>query len=279
MKPHWENLLMSSVSLYIDNLICKEGEAFINYTGEFYLTKKRYNQYYAYSLPFKQIVSDVSIPNANVLQGILINNQFKSVGESGLEGILHHKGTLLFSQDQGNSQITGNFAVKEFNVYITTKAEEDLLFKSAPQVNPKIAQNLTQGLDFNTETYPAIFLKNMGGHDEPLALGTNKGNGITYVRAVVLAQSAFALDAVCGILKRISKKHIPIIESLPFNAVGAFTGITYDYDALRSQADRKATIWDARVSKIMPQTGGVKDLNLEVFAALVDLEIHAFGAD
>ena len=123
MKPHWENLLMSSVSLYIDNLICKEGEAFINYTGEFYLTKKRYNQYYAYSLPFKQIVSDVSIPNANVLQGILINNQFKSVGESGLEGILHHKGTLLFSQDQGNSQITGNFAVKEFNVYITTKAE------------------------------------------------------------------------------------------------------------------------------------------------------------
>ena len=80
MKPHWENLLMSSVSLYIDNLICTEGEAFVNYTGEFYSTKKQYNQYYAYSLPFKQIVSDVSVPNANILQGIYINNQFINDG-------------------------------------------------------------------------------------------------------------------------------------------------------------------------------------------------------
>ena len=270
---------MSSISLYVDNLICKVGEGFINYTGEFYPTKKQYNQYYAYSLPFKQIVADVSIPNADILQGVYINNQFKNVGQNGLEGILHHKGTLLFSEDQGNSLIKGDFSVKEFNVYITTKAEEDLLFKTAPQVNPKIAQNSTEGLDFNTETYPAIFLKNMGGYDQPIALGTNSGNGITYVRAIVLADTAFALDAVCGILKRTSKKHFRILESLPFNAIGAFTGITYDYDSLTSQPGRQATIWDARVSKIMPQTGGVKDLNLEVFAAMVDFEVHAFGAD
>ena len=206
MKAQWENLLMSSMSLYVDNLVCTKGEGFVNHTGEVFSTKKQYNQFFAYSLPFNQIVSVVSVPNANILQGIYINNQFKNIGQGGLEGILHHKGTLLFSQNHDSSQITGNFSVKEFNVYITTKAEEDLLFKTAPQVNPKISQNSDQGLDFNTETYPAIFLKNMGGYDKPMVMGTDGGDVITYVRAVVLSDSAFSLDAVCGVLKKTSKK-------------------------------------------------------------------------
>jgi hypothetical protein len=279
MKAQWENLLMSSISLYIDNLICKVGEGFVNHTGEFFSTQRKYNQFFTYSLPFKQIVSDVSISGANVLQGVYVNGYFKNVGESGLEGIMHHKGALLFSQDHGSNAVTGNFSVKEFNVYITTKAEEDLLFKTAPQVNPKIAQNETQGLDFNTETYPAIFLKNMGGYDMPLVMGTDGGNTVTNVRAIVLSDSAFSLDAVCGLLKKTSKRKIPIIENLPFNALGAFTGITYDYDALVSQSQKNAHIWNARVSKIMPQTGGVADLNLDVFAALVDFEIYALFGD
>ena len=270
---------MSSMSLYVDNLVCKQGEGYVNHTGEFFPTQRKYNQFFTYSLPFKQIVSDVSVTGANVLQGVYVNGSFQNVGSSGLEGILHHKGALLFSVDHDNDTITGNFSVKEFNVYITTKAEEDLLIKTAPQVNPKIAQNQAEGLDFNTETYPAIFLKNMGGYDMPMVMGTENGNIVTNIRAVILSDSAFSLDAVCGILKKTAKRKVPIIESLPFNALGAFTGITYDYDALRLGAQRNAHIWNTRVSKVMPQTGGVADLDLNVHVALVDFEVYALFED
>ncbi|MAF43997.1 MAG: hypothetical protein CMI54_07540 [Parcubacteria group bacterium] len=277
MKAHWENKIMSSIMLYIDHAACKDGEGFINHQGLFYKTQKQYNQFYTYSLPFKQIVADTSVTSANVLQGVYINNDFKIVGQDGLQGILHHKGTVLFDQDHDSDSILGNYAVKEFNVYITTKAEEDLLFKTAKQVNPKIAQ-VQEGLDPNTEAYPAIFLKNNGGHAEPLAFG-GLHDTISYVRAVILAESAFNLDAVCGLLKSKSKQKLPILENLPFNAIGAFTGITYDYENLVLQSEKAACIWDVRVSKIMPRQAGLQELTLDAHAAFVDFEIHAFAAD
>jgi len=279
MKAQWENLVMSSMMLYIDHNICNN-EGYVNHSGTFYKTQKQYNQFNSYSLPFKQIVSDQSVSGANIMEAVSIDGSYTTMNTSGLKGILHHKGTVLFdptSAPADSANITGAFAVKEFNVYITTKAEEDLLFKTAKAINPKLPQS-EDGLDPHTEAYPAIFLKNMGGSKEPLAFGS-VGDTVSYIRAVVLSNSAFSLDAVCGLLKKTAKLEIPIIESLPFNAIGAFTGISYDYSSLSSQADVSATIWDVSVSKIMPQTSGMNELNLDVFSAFVDFEIRSFGSE
>jgi len=279
MKAQWENLVMSSIMLHLDHLICKDGEGFINYSGTFYQTRAKYKQYHSYALPYKQIIADTSVSGANSMQGAYIDGVFKSVGESGLEGIIHHKGTLLFDNDMSGHALTGNFAVKEFNMYLTTKSEQDLLFKTAKQTNPKIKQT-DEGLDPNTEAYPAIFLKNMGGYNQEFALG-GIDNNITFVRAIVLANSAFSLDAVCGLMKSTSHRNFGIIGSLPFNAIGAFTNVTYDYEALIAQnpPGSSAYIRDVRMTKIMPNQAGMQDLNLDVFAAFVDFEIHAFGGD
>ena len=277
MKAQWENLIMSSLMLYIDHRVCKDGEGFTNYTGKFYKTKAQFNQFHSYSLPYKQIISDTSVTNATVMQGINIDGNFKTIGEEGFQGILHHKGTLLFDQSHDSSEITGSFAVKEYNIYITNKAEEDLLFKTAKQINPKLPQT-EEGLDPNTEAYPAIFLKNMGGTMEPIGFGRIEDT-ISYVRAVILSNSAFSLDAVCGLLKKSAKLKLPILGDLPFNAIGAYSGVSYDYESMAATPLNHGMIWNVSISKIMPQTGSMGQLNLDVFAAFADFEIRSFGSE
>ena len=281
MEAQWENVVMSSLMLYIDNKITSNG-GYVNHSGKFYKTQAQYNQLYSYSLPYKQIISDASISGASVMQGVNVtppngSSAFRTVGEDGLTGILHHKGTVLFNSDKDSSLIEGTFAVKEYNIYITTKPEEDLLFKTAKQIKPKIAQT-EDGLDPNTEAYPAIFLKNMGGTTKPLGFG-RVFDTISYVRAIILASSAFSLDAVCGLLKKSNQTDVPLITSLPFNAIGAFTGNSFDYASSSAQASLSAMIWDVSISKIMPQSSAMGELNLDVFAAFVDFEVRSMGSE
>jgi hypothetical protein len=275
MIAQWENKVMSSLLQFVDNKVCEKGQAFKNHSGQFYSIDSKYNGYYTYSLPFKQIIVDSSITNATVMQGVSVDGNYTTVGNGGFEGILHHKGQVLFSSDKSSSTITGNFAVKEYNVYICTKLEEDLLFNTKYQINPRVSQNLN-GLKDEEETYPAIFLKNMGGVNDPLAFG-GYDNVKTRVRAVILTDSAFSLDAVCNILKNTSRKDLPIVESLPFNSIGAFTGVIYNYQDLVNAATQEAKIWDVTVTKLMPNAKELKGLDLNVYSALVDFEIHGFG--
>jgi hypothetical protein len=278
MIAQWENKIMSSMMQFIDHEVCSKGQAFITHSGQFYPIDSIYSGYYAYSLPFKQIVGDQSITNATVMQGVSVDGNYVSVDPANgpLRGILYHKGQVLFDSDQSSGQITGNFSIKEYNIYISTKLEEDLLINTKHQVNPKINQGLS-GLESKEETYPAIFIKNMGGMNDPLAIGSTIANVKTRVRAVVLSDSAFSLDAVCNILKNTKLAHVPIVENLPFNSIGAFTGVIYNYQSLSSSSTEKGTIWEVTVTKLMPDAKELMSLDKNVFAALVDFEIHGFG--
>jgi hypothetical protein len=212
------------------------------------------------------------------MQGVSVDGNYVGLptNNEDFSGILYHKGQVLFSGDKSANTITGNFSIKEYNVYISTKLEEDLLFNTKHQVNPRLSQTLA-GLTNEEETYPAIFLKNIGGVNDPMALGSRIANVKTYIRAVVLSDSAFSLDAVCNILKNTKLDHVPIIETLPFNSIGAFTGVIYNYQDLSSASTEVGTIWDVTVTKLMPDAKELKSLDLKVFAALVDFEIHGFG--
>jgi hypothetical protein len=279
MIAQWENKVMSSLLQFVDNKVCTKGKAFINHAGAFYPIDNKYNGYYTYALPYKQIVADSSIQDSIVMQGVSINGNYIEPGEAALSGnftgIFHHKGQVLFDGDQGNASITGNFSVKEYNVYLTTKLEEDILFRTKHQVNPRINQS-AEGLREEEETYPAIFLRNMGGTNDPLAFG-GADNVKTFARAIILSDSAFSLDAVCNILKNTARNYLPIIETLPFNSIGAFTGVIYNYQALSSSSVEKASIWNVTVTKLMPDAKELRGLDLNAFAALVDFEIHGFG--
>jgi len=269
MKVQFENKVMSSLLLFVDHSILKKGEAFTNHAGLFYPVENLYNDYYTYAAPFKQMVSDDSIPNTTVMKTVYVDGSETSIGDDNLHGINHFQGQVHFTSNKNSSVISGNYSVKDFNVYLTNDSEQKLLFETKHQINPKYPQQLS-GLAPDAQPFPAIFVKNMGGANTPFALG-GVDDTVTKARMVVLADSNYKCDAVCSILKDLHHYHMPIHTDLPFDAMGSYTGVNYNYDNLTTEGGL-SLIQDVRVSK-MSMVGDFNRLNPDVFSAFVDFDI------
>jgi hypothetical protein len=271
MKAQLDNILMSSMIMWMDNTILKRGEAFQNYNSKFYPITNIYNGFYSYGLPFKQVVNDSSISGANLLSGVYVNNSFITVGQSGLTGINPFQGQVYFTGSQAGKTLSGSYAVKDFNIYLTNQPEEELLFETEYKIRPKTTQTAT-GLAIESITYPCIFLKNNGGTNEPFALG-GQDQTMMEVRAVVLADNMFNLDAVCSLLKDTARKYVPLINNSPFNAFGALNSGYFNYNSLTSGIDLSNDafyITEVNISKIF---ANLNTKNNKVFPAFVDFTL------
>jgi hypothetical protein len=271
MKVQLDNLLMSSMLMWMDHVILKKGEAYKNFSSQFYPVSNIYNGFYTYGLPFKQVVCDSSISGANILSGVYVNNNFKTIGQSNLTGISPQNGQVYFISGQGTNPISGNYSVKDFNLYLTNQPEEEILFESQYQARPKTTQTPT-GLAIEAITYPCIFLKNNGGINQPFAFG-GQDNTQILVRAVVMADNMFNLDALCSILKDTARDYVPLINS-PFNNFGGLESGHYNYDTLIKNIDVGANgfyISEVNVSKIF---ANLNARNNQVFPAFIDFTLN-----
>jgi len=283
MKVQYENKVMSSLLLFIDHEITQKGDAYTNHQSNFFKIDSLFSDYYVYASPFKQIVSDAGITGSstpNMLTGVYVDGDGPiGPGTSGLHSINHMQGQVYFTgvtDPMSDKTVSGRYAVKDFNVFLTSMPEEQLLFETKLVLNPKTSDiNVNTGVDPATQTYPAIFVKDNGGTNEEFALG-GVDNTIINARAIVLADSLFNLDAVCGILKDSTRKNLSIIEqsNLNLNALGGYTGVTYDYTGVAT--GDYCFIDEIRVSKNVANRGDFQNLNPNVFSAFVDFEIHNY---
>jgi hypothetical protein len=171
--------------------------------------------------------------------------------------------------------VSGRYAVKDFNVFLTSLPEEQLLFETKLVLNPKTSDiKVTTGVDSSSQTYPAIFIKDNGGRNEEFAMGGIEDTLIN-ARAIILADSLFNLDAACGILKDTVRKKMSIIDQtdLNLNALGGYTGVTYNYTGVAT--GDYCYIDDVTVSKNIANRGDFQNLNPNVFSAFVDFELHS----
>jgi len=271
MKVQLDNILMSSMLMWMDNVILKKGEAYKNFSSQFYPVTNIYNGFHTYGLPFKQVVCDSSISGANILSGVYVNNNFKTIGQNNLTGISPQNGQVYFTSGQGTNTISGNYAVKDFNLYLTNQPEEEILFESQYQARPKTTQTPT-GLAIEAITYPCIFLKNNGGINQPFAFG-GQDNTQILVRAVVMADNMFNLDALCSILKDTARDYVPLINS-PFNNFGGLNSGHYNYNSLTQNIDVGTNgfyISEVNVSKIF---ANLNAKNNQVFPAFIDFTLN-----
>ena len=105
MKVQFENKVMSSLLLFVDNAILTKGEAFTNHAGLFYPVENLYNNYYTYAAPFKQLVSDDSIAGATVMKTVYIDGAQTSIGNNGMHGINHFQGQVHFTSNKNSPSI------------------------------------------------------------------------------------------------------------------------------------------------------------------------------
>ena len=272
MKIHFNNQILNSFALYVDHQVTKKGEAFLNYSSSFSKVDDLYTGFYTYAAPTKQILFDTSITGATQLSGIFVTGVYRNIGEENLVAINHDKGHLYFTASQGSSSITGAYAVKEINTYLTEDSEQKIVFDTKYEVRPKAPQTF-KGVEDNTVFAPAIFIKTNSVTSEPFCLGgTDK---IIYdLRAIVISKSVFSLDATCGILQDMSRTYFGVVNP-PFGALG-YTGIPYNYDSLNTVQD--AFIDNITVSKVSKDRGNSEynTLNSDIYAAFVDFEICVF---
>jgi len=279
MKVQFNNIVMSSILLWFDNKLLSKGEAFVNFSSNFYPVESQYFGFYTYGAPYKQMVVDSSISGANIISGVYINNIFSKIGENSLTGINSSQGHLYFTSQINNpsTSLSGNYAVKDFNIFLTSETEEDLLFETQFQLNPKTSQNPT-GLPLNVETYPVVYLKYQGGDNEPLAFGGLDKTNIN-VRAIVLSDSIFKLDALTSIFRDTVRSYIPLIyeNEMPFNILGSANNGSFNYNNLtvnKLQNDDYLHIDNVYVSKIDNRfINSYNKLNPNVFTAFIDFEL------
>jgi len=279
MKVQFNNIVMSSMLLWFDNKLLSKGEAFVNFSSNFYPVESQYFGFYTYGAPYKQMVVDSSISGASIISGIYINNVFSKIGENSLTGINSSQGHLYFTSQINNptTSLSGNYAVKDFNIFLTSETEEDLLFETQFQLNPKTSQNPT-GLPLNAETYPVVYLKYQGGDNEPLAFGGLDKTNIN-VRAIILSDSIFKLDALTSIFRDTVRTYVPLIyeNEMPFNILGSANNGSFNYNNLTAnklQNDDYLYIDNVYVSKIDNRfINSYNKLNPNVFTAFIDFEL------
>lgn len=273
MKAQLDNFATSSMMLFVDHALCKDGEGYTNYGSNLYSISNLYNGYYTHALPFKQVVADTSIVGANIMSGVYINNSFVNPGQL-LYGINPFNGQIYLT-GESTEVISGNYAVKDFNIYLTSKTEQELLFETQTKIRPKTPQDVT-GVPSNVETIPAIYIKNEGGRAKPFALGGIKDTKI-YIRCIVLTDNLFNLDAACSILKSKNNNFLSLITNSDLNIgpLGTLPSGSYNYDAIVSGKTRDDQLYieDVNVSKVASFISNNLSYSSNIYPAFIDFTL------
>ncbi len=279
MKAQFDNQVMSSFLLWFDHTLLDKGEAYQNMTGQFYSVSDDYYGYDTYASSYSQFVADASITGATIPTGLYAGNTLVNVGEgasSGLYAIDYGNGRSYWSGTQSNN-VTGSFAIKDFNVYLTSRTEDEILFQSQYTNRNKISSVVPTGLEQDTLTYPVVYIKNDGSNNEPFAFG-GQDNTIINVRAIVIADSQFDIDAIGSLFRDRRFDQIGILDpsEMPFNQFGYYRNSQYDYTGIVNGkgSDQQLYVEDVNISRFdRVLENEVRKFNPNVYSTLIDFEV------
>jgi len=291
MKLQYEHQVISSFLLFLDHELLHRGKAYTNYSSQFYPVRDKFQSYHTYGSPFKQFVYDTSVGivqgnksrKPNVISGVYLDGHYLTPGVSGLASIDYNMGQIHFTEDYPSAlgvMPSGNYAVKDFNVYLTNEPENVLLFETQFKINPKVEQTPT-GLAPDCRTYPAIYVKNLTSKNVGVGLPNSYDTELE-LRSIVLSDSAYNLDACCALLKDTAKRRVPIIESnnQPFGPIGDTVGSGYSYKSAVGNTvsggwneSNSVIIDEVNVSKKSQNRQDFSKLNTEVFVGFIDFTL------
>ena len=287
MKPQYQHKVMTSFMLWFDNYLLQHGQAYTNKTGKFYqiADTRLPSPYVRFSSPFKQWVNDSSItgeadaepphiPNKLHVSGSAFTS--RQVGQFTWDfenGGLISTGTTI---NTGTHTLTGKFAVKDFNIYLTNETEEDLILESKFKSNSRYALTTDSGVKPYDQVTPAIFINNEVTTNAPFAFGGEDETRVS-IKAVVMAEDSYGLDGVLSIFADSARESITAIPFTghPGTEYGdideghySYTGLTDRYDG----AETKFYINDVTVSKLSDRAKKLSIGDLKV--GFIDFDVH-----
>jgi len=276
MIEQFQHKLTSSFFLWFDNFLLKKGEAYSNKTGELfnYADPRLDSRYVAYGSPYKQWVTDSSIAGAVIPTGVSVVGAGTSGRDNGVVFDFEN-GRALFSGSNTSMTVTGEFAVKDFNVYLTNDTEDDLIVENKYTVNSRLPSGPLTYIEPYDDVVPAIFLSVSQAENSPFALGGMQETKVQ-AKAVVLAEDTYQLDGVMSIFMDSVDEVIAAIpmSGYPITEFGDLKGGSFNYTGLAEdyQGETKFCIEKVKTSKLTDRTRNV--LANELYVGFVDFDIE-----
>jgi len=289
MKPLYQHKLLTSFYLWFDHYLLDKGQAYKNFQGtDFYnYSDERIQNKTVFGSPYKQWVYDKSIKDAVIptISGdgatgpqTFTNPSGNTTGTSGML-IDYDNGRVLFNDAVASTaNISGGYAVKNFNTYVSNQNEESLIMEGKYKLNARYTRELTYVAPYD-EVTPAVFLSTTTSTNEPFAFG-GEDNTISNITAVAFAENTYQLDGILSIFADSTKevfKGIPYTGA-PLDEYGNIkstypTG--YDYqDVANNNSTDIFFVQNTNVSKISDRMD--KFIPVPLYVGFIDFEINKY---
>jgi hypothetical protein len=277
MKEQFQHKLTTSFFLWFDNFLLNKGEAFSNKTGEFfyYDDPRIDSDYKAYGSPYKQWVTDSSITGATMPTGVYVGGSFS--GRNDTVVLDFENGRALLGGNNTGLAVTGEFAVKDFNVYMTNDTEEDLVVENKYVVNSRLPSGPYTYIQPYDDVVPAVFISSSDASNTPFALGGLQDTKVN-MKAVILAEDTYQLDGVLSIfMDSIDECITPIpMTGYPITELGDLKDNSYNYTSVKDgySGETKFYINGVTTSKLTDRDR--KSLAHDLYIGFIDFDVQLY---
>ena len=291
MKVQFDHEFQSSLFLFLDNEVLytasgsgNSGGMYFNYYEETSDVPIGLGAFYS---PQKQLVAD-GVPSGNnrvyIKDGKVADGWYGQCADSSKMLIVdHYDGRVIL--DTGyygdpptypSMTISGDFAQKDFNIYITNESEEQLFVENEfilASDQETYFESVT-GLNLTRYLVPAVFISLNNTQNEPYGFG-GEDNTQENPRLVCVADSNYGLDGILSLCRDASRKSFPIIPfaAFPYGEFFHIKETGYAYTGLKNaySTGSHAYIEDATTSKLFDRSSNKVPKNLRI--GFVDLEV------
>lgn len=268
----YDHLLVASFITWADNLLCTKGQAYKNQSSLLYPIKSdRQASKFVYASPFKPWVCDNSLSGVNIPSGVWDSQGNFLTRASGIS--INYEQGQIFSSVPLNAPLSGNFAVKDFNLMYTNEEEDDFIYQTKFVTKSKTNIQPT-GIPDDTLTIPVIAFKYNPGQNEPWEFGgTQKTN--SQFRLLVISGDSYLLDGALSIFRDSSKSIFYLLDNdqLPYNSLGDYkNGVPFNYfNVIGTDPRRYIYIDQVNILKLSEATS--VNVNQKAYVAMVDFKV------
>ena len=275
MKEQFQHKVTTSFFLWFDNFLLEKGEAYSNKTEQlyYYSDPRLDSDYVAYGSPYKQWVTDSSITGATIPTGVHFGTE--TSGRS--DGIVFDfdNGRVLVEDSATGSTITGEFAVKDFSIYLTNDTEDDLIVENKYVVNSRLPSGPLTYIEPYDDVVPAVFISTSQSDNTPFAFGGMQDTKVQ-IKAVVIAEDTYQLDGVLSIfMDSVDETIVPVpMSGYPITELGDLKGGSYYYTGTTDNYTGGLDFYidKVRTSKLSDRTR--RELANELYIGFIDFDLQ-----
>lgn len=261
MKEQNDHKVVDSFVEWFEHTLLKDGEAYINVsTPVFNMPKQQFEGMTGYSAPFYQWVHDQSISGANI----------PTASGLGVQYVDYRNGRVFGVKPSGSI----NYAIKEFNVYMTTSPLHKLLFEDRYQLRPNPVNFPMTGLEPNNVVAPCVFIRPEMQQVSPLALG----GSITrkyFFNTLIYSDDEFKLHAVVSIFMSKLFSYIAVMDETPLNFFGDYKTGGYNYEhQLQKYSNSNNLLRIAAINYYPIENDSISKMHPEFYLGRMFFELH-----